>query len=468
MATTKVRIYLVIVLGIVFGYNVLTLFMEVSSSREPKSDLKRVERPWNITSKELRYSYPIAMEMNERKWYRVGFLISSNVSAEVDMALISLSGDEQLIGTLTSSVGVSEEYQERVFLTSIPASTEMRFSLSNKKGGMPKNGGIEISSVTITELDVASDAILPSLSQTRLGTFATFLRGVTLERKWGVKKNVYRGEFVAQDDFVESVDLKSFLKETGSFGGLIEIHRKACSTCEDMDTILWREPVSPREVLRKYQKKKSDVVNFPVFLRRGERYEVVFYETYEHWYSYLKRVFDILQIVPNSHQLLITLVTGRPSDSQERFLLRGARIEDLGRRIKYSYHSDGSIYDYLNLWRTEGKVWFDEKARQVVGQQKIGTNFTYKFSVGGPFLSFSFSAVQRESSEQEVILEYSLDGVLWHEVSFLPDSGKGLFRFLLSGKDDQDTVYVRASYHGENKKTRKFGLEQVLVTALLK
>lgn len=460
------KIQIFIILGVVLGYNILAVSMESQSSQKSFSQESGINRPWNITAKSPQYVHPITVDISERKWYRISYLVSSNSSVTIDVALVSLLGNKQAIGSVTTKGSGIEEYHEQVLLVSISSAAEVHFQLSSQnQSDSQGDEEVLVSSVTISQLDINNESEVASLLPTRTGVLFSSMLNVVLQPRGIFTTSEYVGSFLANDDFVEGIDMSNILDRKNTMTGWLELRRKNCVDCREGVEVLRRARVNSRDVQTESKKRRLDVVTFPVWLRRGELYEIVFHETSEHRSGHLGGVFNYLQFHKNKS---IDLITGRASDDQEGFLLRGSRIEDCGHRIQYSYHSDGSVYDYLNLWRTDGKVWFDEKERQVVGQQKKGTSFTYKFSVGGPFGSFSFSAEQRESRGQEVKLEYSLDGISWHEAPFLTDGKKGWFRFLLSGTGSQDTVYVRANYYGDNRKTGVFGLEQVSAIARLK
>lgn len=156
-------------------------------------------------------------------------------------------------------------------------------------------------------------------------------------------------------------------------------------------------------------------------------------------------------------------------DSTNAILLTNARIEDFGNEAIYSYHLSGEADDLSDILYSNGTIWFDEKKRRVVGSQRNGTEFVYRFFTKNPFERLSLSARSIEGDGKEVKLEYSLDKSTWEEIPETQEGGRSqLFSFTLPGTNRQDTVYVKVSYIGEEKKTGSFGLDQLSIRAQLK
>lgn len=150
-------------------------------------------------------------------------------------------------------------------------------------------------------------------------------------------------------------------------------------------------------------------------------------------------------------------------------LLSGARIEDFGKgKVFYSYSPKGEVNDSFDLFDTKGGVRFDTKKKIITGECKRGTAFTYRFFTVDPYKTFKLAARQAGDTEKEVKLEYSFDNSFWKEVSFTQeDNEPQIFSLALTGTGDQNMVYIRVSYNGENKKMGSYGLNQLLVRAEL-
>lgn len=160
-------------------------------------------------------------------------------------------------------------------------------------------------------------------------------------------------------------------------------------------------------------------------------------------------------------QLVPTLVGGG-------ILLSNARVEDSGKELLYSYSLSEGENDFFDLLSTEGSVKFDTKKKRVTGVQREGTSFMYRFFTLYPFKTFNLTARQIGTAEKEVKLEYSFDNLSWKGINTVQETdGLQTFSLVLFGAGKQDTVYVRASYTGEEKNTGSFGLDQLSVRAQL-
>jgi hypothetical protein len=144
----------------------------------------------------------------------------------------------------------------------------------------------------------------------------------------------------------------------------------------------------------------------------------------------------------------------------------GAKLEDLGRGLRYSFSLQGTPVDYVNIFDKSEGVRFDREKKRVTGLQKNGEFLIYKFDTVYPYEKFVVSALQSGNDEKEVKLEYSFDGAFWQEISFAQAKKKPQkFDLTLKGDGKQRFVYVRSSYNGEEKKSGFFGLESLTVDA---
>jgi hypothetical protein len=175
-----------------------------------------------------------------------------------------------------------------------------------------------------------------------------------------------------------------------------------------------------------------------------------------------------LQDVKSDGENTAALVLGRYVYVEGSAILSGAKVEDFGDKILYSYSLSGKENDFFDLFDTEGSVKFNTNEKIIAGRRQNHTSFTYRFFTAYPFEKFVLATRQAGNNEKEVKLEYSFDNMFWREVPVtLSDSEPPEFLLALSGVGNQREIYVRVSYDGEDKKTGTFGLDQLSVHAQL-
>lgn len=143
-----------------------------------------------------------------------------------------------------------------------------------------------------------------------------------------------------------------------------------------------------------------------------------------------------------------------------------AKLEDLGNEFVYSYDFQGNKTDYLNIFSASAGIDFDQEKRLVVGKQKNGAFFEYKFDTVYAFDKLVLEAIQHGNDEKEIKLEYSFDDTFWQEIPFVQEGG-GSQKFLLELRGDggHRKLYVRVSYNGIEKKSGFFALNELSVHA---
>lgn len=165
---------------------------------------------------------------------------------------------------------------------------------------------------------------------------------------------------------------------------------------------------------------------------------------------------------------LALLLRERLRTKNDASFLDGAKLEDLGKNLVYSFSLQGAPVDFLNIYEASSGISYDERRRLVTGSQKNRQYFVYKFDMPYFFDRFVLEAVQEGNDEREIKLEYSLDNAFWREISFTQETGEPQkFILTLERSEKSRIVYVRASYNGAEKKSGFFALKALDVKASL-
>lgn len=163
----------------------------------------------------------------------------------------------------------------------------------------------------------------------------------------------------------------------------------------------------------------------------------------------------------------LTLLTGeRLRTKNDASFPDGAKLEDLGKNLSYSFSLQGTPLDFTNIFDARGSITYDAKKHLVTGGQKNREYFIYKFDLPYPFDRFVLEAMEESNDEKEIKLEYSFDNAFWREIAFTQEKGDPQkFLLTLLGDGKSRTVYVRVSYNGAEKKSGFFALKTLNVTA---
>lgn len=148
--------------------------------------------------------------------------------------------------------------------------------------------------------------------------------------------------------------------------------------------------------------------------------------------------------------------------------LGGAKLEDLGKNLFYSFSMQNKKSDFDNLYEKSKGIKFDRKKQMVIGAQKNREFFVYKLDTLYPFEKLVLDAEQAGNDEKEIKIEYSLDYSFWKEISFEQKKDEPQ-KFSLSLNGDRKTrvVYVRVNYRGEERKSGFFALNKLSVNAIV-
>lgn len=442
---------------------------EASQARSEKADERIV---WDVTSEAPEKIYEGILQSRAGDWYRLGIFTRASREARIEVRLNSFFDDAVVVGAFDAPQGDVPQYREIIF--SIPAGesfSDIALRLvPETKGEAWPFVGVEFGEPLLSRLNVNNRAEALRLAPTHTGTIERKVqRFPAIDNKEKSKNTVWKTRFIAEGDFVESVRLNT--REQGS-GKTYLMELYAVGAGEgDQSVSLIRKSTLKREA---FTTAKDEWGNqsfaFPARLERGREYvlSLTGKENASGKLTLLPLGGSDREIADGNN--VVTVVSGRYSDVEGGTIISGARVEDFGGgKAVYSYMTTGEELDYFSLFATEGEVEFDSKKKRVAGAQKQRTSFTYRFFTVYPFERFLLSAKQAGDDEKEVKLEYSFDNVFWQEVPFTQiEKESQVFSLLLSGTGTERTVYVRASYNGEDKKSGSFGLDRLSVRAQLK
>lgn len=452
-------------------YNIAVVPKEVSKSAKPSSShsvapVGQVE--WNVSTENPEKIFSGVLQGLSGDWYRMSVSTAASRSARLDVSLPSVWGEDVSIGSLDIAPNDSFRYHEIVFEVPQGKFSDVKLVLREEEARESWSyTGVRVEEFSLSRLNVKNKLEADRLIPTIAGTIEHEVK--TLDVRLGQKSNtVFAGDFIAEADFIESIRINAREKSKGSY--VLEIREKTIGGLENKNISLKKVILKPGDIGEEMDESSNQSIAFPVRLIRGKEYSLML--TGEEGAAKNISLSPLRGMEKedgsSDEKSIVALASGRYVSLNGSTLLSGAKIEDFGDDVVYTYALSGGVNDLFDVFATEGKVKFDAKKKIVTGEQKQRTSFTYRFSTIYPFEKFILSARQSGDGEKEVKLEYSFDNAFWQEVPFTQIEGEPqVFSLILSGMDSQDTVYVRASYNGEDKKTGSFGLEQLSVRAQL-
>lgn len=403
--------------------------------------------------------------------FRIGIMVSTDETEKVEIFARSSLDRITKVGEWELSPSPSGEYKELIFSTAYRYE-DIVLRLRDTKTVEEEawdSSGVYIHSFFLSRIETRNSYELRNLQPTLFGISTVSERSLLVEKKKSATDNS-RWIFRAEEDYIQSLE---FFGEVRSHEGQLydfEISRLDPETGEKLGKVLQNESfiVDELEDLRVSSGNYQLPFAFP--LRSGEWYvvELVLQKPTDH---------EDLSVNPsiifdaNTHDFVdsgeIIIHTGEyTKEISGRSILDRARLEDLGQERSYSFMLHHEGVDYTNLYDASSSIVFDQKKNLILGSQKNGEFFSYKFDTIYPFDQFVLHAVQKGNDEREIKLEYSFDNAFWKEVNFNQEKG-GPQRFFLSfpGNEVDHTVFVRASYNGEDMKSGFFALDELSVNA---
>ena len=459
---------LVAVIFLVFAFYAVVVVPDALPKKSKSASSQSARVVWDITTEKPEKIFSDVLQGRARDWYRMGFSTVASRPARIDVILSSAWNEDVPIGFL--DIAASDDFQYHEIRFEVPAGmfSDIRFVLRDEDS--PESWsytGVKLSEFALSRLNVYSQAQADRLAPTLAGNIKHTTQMLIPNKQVSDSNSIFESRFVAEADFIENIRLNAKEKSKKS-GYVLELHERAKDDPKKTDISVKKVILSPGEFGADLDEWGNQSIAIPARLQRGKEYLVSLTGTGDASRNIVLSPLEGSPGVTSGDENIAAIVFGRYAHVEGGALLSGARVEDFGGEILYSYTLSKGVNDFFDLFDTEGSVKFDAKKKMIAGRQQQRTSFTYRFFTVYPFERFMLSARQEGDTEKEVKLEYSLDNAFWREVpATQANSEPQVFSLVLSGTGDQRTVYVRASYNGEDKKTGSFGLDQLSVRAEL-
>lgn len=461
---------LVMVIFVVFAFYAVAVVPEKPPKKHKASSSQSADRvEWNITTEKPEKLFPGVLQGLSGDWYRMSVSTAASRSTRMDVILPSVWGEDVLIGSLDIAPSDSFRYHEIVF--EIPAGnfSDVKFILQGEDAKESwAYTGVRVEEFSLSRLNVRNKLEADRLAPTLAGTIEHTTKMLDVSSRPG-SNSIFESRFMAETDFIESIRLNAKEKSKNN-GYVLEIDEIAVDGSEDNDISVKKVILKPGEIYSDKDEWGNQSIALPVRLTRGREYSIVLKGTGDASKNIVLSPLEGLAGEDGSSddKNIVAIASSRYTSVSGIAMLSGAKVEDFGGEVLYTYSLGGGVNDLFDVFDTEGKVKFDAKKEIVIAEQKQRTSFTYRFFTVYPFEKFVLSARQSGDGEKEVKLEYSFNNVFWREVPGVQESNEPqMFSLVLAGTGKQDTVYVRASYNSEDKKTGMFGLDQLSVRAQL-
>ncbi len=460
-----------ILVGVIFAvfvfYNIV--ITPQSPFKKSKSSNRSAGRiAWDITTEKPEKIFTGVLQGRSGDWYRLGVSTRASYSVRIDVSLYSVFNDDVAIGFLDIPESADFQYHEILFQIPTGTFSDIRFVLRGEGApGLWSYTGVKLSEFALSRLNVSSkfeaDRLMPTLAGNTEHIMKTFAAGKQISDS----RVIFENSFTADADFIENIRVNTNEKSRqGSY--VLELREKAGADSGNQDISIKRIILEPGEFGSDQDEWGNQSLTLPALLERGKEYTVSLKNTGGVSVKPILSPLEGLQGEALDDTNITAIVFGRYAYTDDSALLSGAKVEDFGGEILYSYSLSGEENDFFDLFDTEGSVRFDTKEKMIAGKQKGRTSFTYRFFTVRPFEKFMLAARQAGDNEKEVKLEYSFDNAFWREVPSTQEKNEPqIFSLTLSGNGNQNIVYIRASYNGEDKKTGSFGLDQLSVRAKL-
>ncbi len=450
-------------------YTVAVVPKEVPQKSRSSASQSADRIAWNITTENPEKTFPGVLEGRSGDWYRMSVSLMASRGARIEVVLYSLFGENAPIGSF--DVTADDDFQYREIVFQIPTGgvfSDIKFILRGEDSSeLWSYTGVKVLEPALSRLNVSSKSEALRLAPSLVGNIEHVTKRLALSAPFSDPASVFESRFVAEGDFIESIRLNAKEKANNK-GHVLELREGVSSSALGKDVSIKKVTLSPGELELVKDEWENQSVMLPARLERGKEYLITLRGTGDASHDLVLAPLKGSNAALADGKNVAAIVFGQHTLVNGVAVLSGAKVEDFGGGARYLYSLKGGSSDFFDLFDTEGKVKFDEKKKMVAGEQKQHTSFTYRFFTVYPFEKFMLTARQAGDSENEVRLEYSFDNAFWQEVPFIQVTNEPqMFSLALSGTGNQDTVYVRVSYTGEDKKTRSFGLDQLSVRAQL-
>lgn len=447
-----------------------------AQKNDKASKSKSTSQNADLDKRHREKAYPNLLRSQGGDIFRIGAFIKMKEAGTLEVYARSSLNDLFKIGEWQLTSENQEGYRELLF-----SASDRYDDLVLRLKDMPESQDpqwvdpeVFIRSLSVRRLEIRNEMEKRNLEPTFFG-LSDNKKEVLVSRK-SEKNPQDRSDWIfqADGDFLEALEFAGSIKEKGRQEYIFELSRSSKEGNEKSPTILHRASFMPDAIGDLLTSSGNFRLPFSVPLERGAWYSISLVKSKK---SSEDEKGDFRIDTLESDSDLKGSATGGDLALQMRSRSQtkngasfpdGARLEDLGRGRMYSFSLEGESVDYKNIFNASSSIHFDTEKRLVVGNQKNGEFFIYKFDTALPYDRFGLQATQKGNDENEIKLEFSFDGVFWKEIPFLQEKGGSQkFTLTLTGDGSAKTVYIRTSYNGEEKKSGFFALDKLSVTAML-
>ncbi len=427
------------------------------------------QNSWDITRENREKIYENVLQGQAGDWYRVGIATRANTATRMNVFLHSSFDDMTPVGSFNLEQSTDFKYHEMTL--QIPKDTiftDVLFVLPDDGNEAPFFGGVKFSEIFVSRLAVQNKLEADRLKPTLMGNIVHDVRVAVKNLPFVNPNSIFESNFIAEHDFIDGIVLNA-KEKINNRGYIIELRERVVKGSNENSVAVRKVILKPGELESLRDEKGYQVINFSVLLKKGKEY---FFDI--RGIGRLSREIELMSVkeLNNSTEEEngdVALVFGRNvnvDSSQE--LLSGAKVEDSGSGLYYTYSFQKGKSDYFDLYDIGEGVKYDPSKRMVVGPLQKGVYFTYKFNTVYPFEKIRLIARQVRDEEKEIKVEYSLDKKNWREIPTTEiDGGLPGYKLTLQGLRYQTEIYMRTTFVGVNKKTGVFALDKLSVQAKL-
>lgn len=456
-----------------------------SSNEEEKVESDEMD-DFDLSGSRALKRYPdICAAMVPGEYYRAFIRAESNRDQMLRLYGISASGATQEIGSL-QLLGGEQKFSEFVFQAKEYCKdmvVERVYESDGDTYAWNDGARARIFDVALSPVRVRNSAMAKALSPTLVGTFR--------EQKWFIPPTV---QSEGGDDrlSMKSGEIGGNIRLDASFVTGVWVHAKAIGSGHigeyqaTIEKYVEKKGYTDKKSVNSFNFSFEDMALFEEDENGWRKIplQALLEEETEYFVS-LRRMGEVkkdahIRLLPleskegkgniDSFLALETAVFSaeRPDGITENVrLLSGAVIEDRADAYTYRYILRNDEVNALDVDDTSGKVEYDKKLGAVVVDAEEGAWYAYRFRVMYPLIRARIDAVQLGDREDELEMEYSLDGESWHTIPYRQErEGSQIFHGAFSvDAPDASEFFVRVRYIRDTKSNHEFGLRSLEVFA---
>lgn len=462
-------VFVLVIFSMTILYHYFIIPPETVKNNTVSKDKVQAEQP-DLDIKHQEKIYPQIFQSQVGDVFRVGALVRVKSAENVEIFVQSRLNEVLKIGDWHLEPSENGEYKELVFSTSgyyeniiirLKENAEINTTKENTFGD---TRAVFIRSFFVSRVEAKNALEIKNLTPTVFGISST-KRDVLFQDGQG---SPVKWVFQSNGDFLQALEFSGKIVGRGRQEYVFNLIHYFPDKKEDGELVhtssFVLDALSGMSVpTGNYQ------VSFPSTLVSGEWYKVTLTRTpskdQSNFFTVGPLEVDTVTDINAPVGDLALLVGEHLRTKNNAIFPDGAKLEDMGKNLSYSFSLQGTALDFANIYDASSGISYDVGKRLVTGNQKNREYFTYKFDTVYPFDRFVLDAIG-EGNDTKVKLEYSFDNVFWREIPFSQatnDSQK--FLLALDGNNKSQVVYVRVSYAGVEKKSGFFALRTLNIDA---